>query len=271
MFEENLYHRFINLLGVTIKTPTYSFLSELVRAHLSVIPFENISKIYYKTRLGLVEVPPFELYLEGVEEHHFGGTCYSNNYYFFKLLQYLGYEVVLCAADMKNPGSHMVSMVTLENKTYLVDVGYAAPFTEAVPLDLEKDHEIVCGRDRYVFKPRDQSGSTQLLMFRNGSYKHGYTARPGVRRIEDFSEVISNSFLPGSTFFNTLLLTKYESGRFCILHNLEFIESTAGRSVIHQLSDLDEMVQIIEKTFKIKQSITRDILSGIRLTGDAWN
>jgi len=200
---ENLYQRFITLLGVPIKPPSHSYLSELVRAHLSVIPFENISKIYYKTHLGLTEIPPLELYLEGVEKHHFGGTCYSNNYYFFKLLENLGYEVILCAADMKNPGSHAV--------------------------------------------------------------------RPGARRIEDFSEVITNSFRPDSTFLNTVLLTKYKSGCFCVLHNLEFIESTPGRSAVHQLSDLDAMVQRIENTFKIKQSITQDIITGIELTSDAWD
>ena len=270
MIEEQLYHRFLAILGVSLQPPTYSFLSQLIRIHLSAIPFENISKLYYRSRFGLQQIPPFDMYLEGIEKHHFGGTCYSNNYYFFKLLQFLGYRVQLCAADMKNPGSHMVTRVSLDQQDYLVDVGYAAPFAKPVQLDSDLEQRIIFGRDCYIFKPAGNVG-TELLMYRDGSHKHGYTVRPDPRSLEDFSEVIAGSFHPGSTFFQSILLTKFDHERFLMIHNMELVESTPAQSAVHPISDLDELARIIEMRFRIKRSISREVIAGMDLTSDAWS
>ena len=122
------FEDYLNLLGVQRREPGIEALSEIVQAHLTRIPFENISKLYYKKQLGLRSLPSLELFLDGIERFHFGGTCYTNNYYFGQLLANLGYETKLCGADMSNPDVHLVNMVTVEKRQYLVDVGYAAPF-----------------------------------------------------------------------------------------------------------------------------------------------
>ena len=269
--EKVLYERFIKILGVNWKSPSLPALSELVAAHLSVIPFENISKLYYKKHFNQDQLPSFKQYLDGIKTFNFGGTCYSNNYYFFRLLVFLGYQVQLYSADMKNPGVHMVVKVRLEDKDYLVDVGYAAPFIQAIPLHLSEDATVINGRDQYVFKPRNESGCTKLLMFRNGSYKHGYTVRPEARDIEDFKQVISESFSPDSTFFRSLLITKLISGRFCTLHNMEYMEARAEETKIHPIGDLEELIACIEDTFHIPVAITKQLLPGLNLTGDAWH
>jgi hypothetical protein len=108
-------------------------------------------------------------------------------------------------------------------------------------------------------------------MYRNGACKHGYTVRPDSRNIEDFSQVISDSFRPDATFFNALLLTKYINGRFCILHNMEFVESAPGNFVSHHIQGMDELVRLIEERFRIDPAISRSILSRLELSGDAWN
>jgi arylamine N-acetyltransferase len=71
--------------------------------HLTRVPFENISKLYKQQHHGLTGLPSIELYLDGIERYHFGGTCYSNNFHFYSLLAALGYDVKLCAADTKTP------------------------------------------------------------------------------------------------------------------------------------------------------------------------
>lgn len=266
-----LYERFINILGVTGRSPSPDALSELIRAHFSVIPFENISKLYYKKHFDQEQLHSFEQYLDGIEKYNFGGTCYSNNYYFFRLLVFLGYQAQLCSADMKSPGVHMVVRVSLENKEYLVDVGYAAPFIQAIPLHLSEDFTVINGRDQYVFKPKDKSGSTELVMFRNGSYKHGYTVRPDVRVLEDFNQVIAESFRPDSTFFRSLLITKLISGRFCTLHNMEYMEASGGETTIHTIGDLKELIYCIEDIYQIPAAITNQLLPGLDLTGDSWH
>ena len=74
---EELRAHYLAILGVAPRKPSLEALRELLAAHLTRIPFENISKLYYRKRLGLVNLPPIRLYLDGIDKYHFGGTCYS--------------------------------------------------------------------------------------------------------------------------------------------------------------------------------------------------
>jgi arylamine N-acetyltransferase len=271
MKEEALFHRFLKLLGVKAAPPSMHFLTGLINAHLSVIPFENISKLYYRDRFNQKGIPSLLQYLDGISSYHFGGTCYTNNYYFFRLLEFLGYSVKLCAADINWPGTHMVVLVTVDKQDYLVDVGYAAPFNLPVPLNLAADYTIRYGRDEYLFNPRDSKDCTRLEMLRNGTYKHGYLVWPESRNINDFTKVISESFRPDATFFRTLLLTKFISGRFCILHNMQYTESTVADSTSIDLQSKDELVELVENRFQIPSVITGKLLLDMDLSGDAWD
>src|SRR5271157_5023742 len=98
--DSRLLRHYLEILGMAEKPPSREALTELVAAHLTRVPFENISKLYYRKHLGLTDLPTIQQYLDGIAENHFGGTCYSNNYYCYRLLVSLGYEVKLCAADM---------------------------------------------------------------------------------------------------------------------------------------------------------------------------
>lgn len=270
MQKELLHKRFIKLLGVRIKPPSSLFLSELIEAHMARIPFENLSKLYYKAQFNQEQIPSYDQYLEGISAYHFGGTCYANNYYFYALLEYLGFRVKLCAADIRRPGTHMVIQLSLEQRDYLLDFGYAAPFIQAIPLDSDTDYSISFGRDRFVFKPRDKKGLTQVQLFRDSQLLHGYTVHPQARKLADFKQVISESFLPDSLFFKTLLVAKYVSGCFIILHNLEFIESVKSESRIVRISDKRELPELIEKKFQIPETITGSLIRDLELKGNAW-
>ena len=81
---EKLFSKYLKILGVEAKPPSRDALFELVRAQITRVPFENISKLYYLKKLGLMNIPNLEVYLNGIENHHFGGTCYSNSYHFTK-------------------------------------------------------------------------------------------------------------------------------------------------------------------------------------------
>lgn len=157
-----LLGRYLNLLGVKRQKPSTNALFELVKAQLIKVPFENVSKLYYKKHYNHRGLVNLETFLDGIERFHFGGTCYPNNYFFYQLLARLGYQIKLCGADMLNPDVHLVSVVSIEQREYLVDVGYAAPFLRPLPRDLTTDHIIVLGRDQYVLKPQDAKGYSHM-------------------------------------------------------------------------------------------------------------
>lgn len=156
---EEVADHYLAILGLARRDPSLEALRELLATHLTKIPFENISKLYYRKRLGLVDLPDIRLYLDGIEKYHFGGTCYSNKYHFHLLLRSLGYQAKLCAADMRTPEVHALNMVTTGGREYLLDTGYAAPLLEPIPRDLATEYETTLGRDRYgASNLRDTSG-----------------------------------------------------------------------------------------------------------------
>lgn len=255
--------RYLKILGIPRETPSLNGLRELVQAHLQRVPFENISKLYYMRYLGLRGLPGLELFLDGHERFNFGGTCYSNNNYFYQLLANLGYKVILCGADMSAPDVHLVSMVELDKRQYLVDVGYAAPFVTPLPRDLPTDYVIRSGRERYVLKPQDATGCSRLELYRDGDLTHGYLAKPVPRVIEEFESVIANSYRQEATFMNSVLLARFFPDRSLMIRNLTFTESEGTTANVRSLADISDLVQAIEDYFGIPPQITRSVVHGL--------
>jgi N-hydroxyarylamine O-acetyltransferase len=262
--------RYLTALGVSRREPTLAALEELVAAHLARIPFENVSKLYYRKRYGLAGAPDIERFLDGVEQYHFGGTCYTNNSHFFRLLSSLGYDVKLCAADMKAPAVHAVIVLLMGGREYLIDAGYAAPFCHPLPRDSKTDYVLALGRDRYVLKPQDAEGASSLELYREGELKHRYVARPMPRRIEDFSGVIADSFRSDATFLNSLLVTRAWHDRSVMVHNLTLIESHGSGYTIHTLAGRHELVAKVEEFFGIPRGIVAEAVAELRELQDPW-
>lgn len=267
----NLFGRYLRILGVERKAPTLMALAELVEAQLTRVPFENISKLYYRKRDNLRTLPGLERYLDGIERYHFGGTCYANNYYLHLLLAHLGYEVKLCGADMSDPDVHLVNLVAIDGRECIVDGGYAAPFLKPLPRDLSEDHEIALGRDRYVLKPQDADGRSILQLIRDGQSKHGYTIKPQARSIDYFAGVIADSYSEQATFMNAVLLVRFFPNRSLAIHNFTVLESEGTRWHFRQLHSRDELAASVEEHFGIPGTITAEAIADLADLSDAWS
>jgi arylamine N-acetyltransferase len=268
---EEVTDHYLAILGVARREPSLEALRELLAAHLTRIPFENISKLYYRKRLGLVNLPAIRLYLDGIDKYHFGGTCYSNNYYFYLLLRSLGYQAKLCASDMKTPQVHALSMIVIEGREYMADTGYAAPLLEPIPRDLATDYETALGRDRYVLKPQDANGCSRLELYRDGVLRHGYQAKAAPKTIKDFSKVIAASFSADATFLNSVLLVRFYPGRSVLIHNLTLVESEGNKSTIHALANRDQLIDAIERRFEMPRKIVSEAVRQLGNLQDAWS
>ena len=240
-------------------------------AHLRRVPFENISKLWLKKRTGAATIPSLEQHLEGIEDHGFGGTCYANNPHFCLLLRHLGYEVDLCGADMSRPDVHVVSIVRLHGREYLVDVGYGAPFYEPMPRDLDDDLEIVWGRNRYVLHPQDTQGRSRMDQWQDGELRHGYLAKPEAREIADFEEIMRQSYSDKATFMNVLVVERFFAGRSVRFQNFEMSESIMKSTRITHLENQEELIRTVEEQCGISAGIVREALSDISLEADIYS
>ena len=268
---QSIYERYLGALRITKSRPSLVALTNIIKAHLMYVPFENISKLYYIKNYDIKSIPEFEQYVEGIRKYNFGGTCYSNNFYLNKLLSYLGYNVRLCGADMKNPDVHLVNIVEFSNKDYLVDVGYAAPFFHPIPLSLKTNYELIFGNDKYIVMPRDERKYSELRLIRDGKTKHGYIVKPYTRSITEFQKVIEDSMKSTSTFLNAVLLVKYGKKSSTVIHNFSLIEIEDMNTNKVSLNNLSELVDHIYFKFGIPKDISRESLSLIKNFNDAWN
>lgn len=268
--DEYLIKRYLHVLGVSPLTPSLSALTKITTAHLTRIPFENISKLYRKRRFGFTGLPDVQTFLDGVEHYHFGGTCYANNFYLYCLLKSLGYEVELCGADMSRPDVHVVSMLALEGREYLVDAGYGAPFLEPLPRDLDSEYVIALGRSRYVLKPQDANGCSRMDLDKGDGERHGYLAKPAPKRIEDFSEAIADSFRREATFMNALLLTRFWPGRSVMIHNMTVTEARGMEWKTRRLGSRAELLAEIEMQFGMPREVVKDAIAGLRELRNAF-
>ena len=260
-----IFGKYLNLLGITLSKPCLEDLNKIVFAHMTIIPFENLSKLYYFKTLGQKGIPELSIYLDGIKRYHFGGTCYSNNYNLNQLLRFLGYDVTFCGADMNKPDVHIANLVKIEGKEFIVDAGYAAPFLMPLPRFLDIDFKIPFGKDEYVLSPMDNSGCSQMSFFMEGVKKHGYLLKPAPRAIDYFHEAINNSYHDGGTFMDSILLVRFGDGYSIRLHNYNLIESRKGEIKKKTLASFDELINTIEDIFKIPEKISRIALEGASL------
>ena len=255
--------QYLDILQVPKRRPSHTALEELVAAHLTRVPFENISMLHRFKRLGLKGIPPLDLFLDGIVRENFGGMCFSSNIHFSHLLGSLGYDARLCGADMHVPNSHMATIVTIEGREYLVDVGYGAPFSMPMPLDRATDFRIELDHAFYRLLPRDARGQSRMEFIQNGVLRSSYVVKPQAMKAADFSSVIAAMFAPRAVFRNLLLLTRFwASGRYRIIHNLTVFESD-GAFRAFPLANRNELLECIEESFGISPGIAAELVDDV--------
>ncbi len=271
MTRPETFERYLSILGIEQEEPSLDHLHRLVRAHLIRVPFENISKLFLKKTQHASFIPSLEKHLDGIEKFNFGGTCYANNPYFAELLRHCGYDVDLCGADMTRPDVHVVSMVRLEEQNYLVDVGYGAPFYGPMLLDLEREHEIVLGENRYLLHPRDKQGRSRMDQLRDGKPIHSYLAKPEPREIDDFAEVIRDSYSDAATFMNVVVVERFFPDHSLRFQNFDLRESTPDATTITRLPDKEELAEAIAHHCGFPGEMVREAIADIALEADIYS
>lgn len=264
-----LFDKYLKLIGVEAAVPSFELLCRVVKAHLIKIPFENISKLLFKKQ-GMNNIPDFSTFLEGIEKYNFGGTCYSNNYYFYLLLEHLGFDVKFCGADMKDPDVHLISMVSVDGEEYIVDGGYAAPFLKPLPRELNTEFVINSGNEKYIINPMDENGRTKVEHYDNNELKHWYTAKPQPRKIEEFRGVIEDSYTDDSTFMNALRITSYSENGSIVLKNLALTETIGSNTSTIKIKRNKIPVVAFEK-FGMPEHLVKEALESIKELKDIYD
>ena len=129
-------------------------LAKLQKEHVKAIPFEN-TYVLKKLPISLTK----EWIYDKVIVKRRGGFCFELNYLFNLLLSDLGYEVKFVGGSVFHPVSgepgnnneHVLSLVSLDEKSYVVDVAFGAKGAcEPLPLVYNEELQDPNGIFRYV-------------------------------------------------------------------------------------------------------------------------
>ncbi len=268
------YSRYLRLLGVDSQPSGLDGLRTLVRSHLLRVPFENISKLLLFSREGAGRPIALTEFLDGLEHHDFGGTCYSSNPFLAELLAALAYDATLFGADMSRPNVHTSIRVRLEGHDYHVDAGYAAPFFDPIDLGL-LPYEVTCGRDRYLFTAA--GCGHEMTVFTDGVRRHGYVVHPPARGASFFHPVILDSFAPGRTFMRCLRITRFLEQGAVELRNCRLTRVQGATVTERTLRSMTELRRAVDEEFlmprcRIEDAVaTLEQLNGRDFFGPGWD
>ncbi|KAB7705279.1 arylamine N-acetyltransferase [Bacillus aerolatus] len=142
---------YLQRLKIEKEKPSLNYLQRLIQHHLSLIPYETFSKFHYFSKHGS-EVPEFAEFVANLESRGWGGTCYSLNINFARLLERLGFS---CSFVRVLPG-HAAIMVRVNGRKFYVDVGYGSPITRPIELDSRPKHVLHGFGEEIIFTSRHE-------------------------------------------------------------------------------------------------------------------
>lgn len=240
---------YLKLLGLTQELPTYAFLEKLCTAHLSTLPFENISKmIYFRDKQkNHFEIPSIETFIQNHHKYHFGGTCYTLNSSLYQLLDQLGFSCYL----IKLGKGHMGILVELDKEKVYVDCGASAPIFRPVYFERDPQNVSQFGEDKVHILPADpETGQYKYVRYIQGK-QSGEDWEFNVREkctMQDFQTIIEQSNEPKTTFMKLLRcqLWQLDKKRSVSLvdnqFSIRYADGTMTKSTLHSLAEIEDVI-----------------------------
>lgn len=132
----SLAQRYLDALGLEPAEPSLSLLAQMTRRHVAMLAFSSVGP-----RLG-DELPlGADSLLDRIVVRGRGGYCFEQNGLLFEVLQELGFDARIQLARVihnqdTHPGlTHRVTLVELDGRDYVVDVGFG-PFGPPFPVPM---------------------------------------------------------------------------------------------------------------------------------------
>ena len=231
--------------------PTAESLRQLHVAHLFAVPFENLS-IHWGEPIALDD----EALFDKIVRRRRGGFCYELNGLFAALLRALGFDVVMLAGGVMDPGGkfrpdfdHMVLMVTLAER-WLADVGFGDCFRE--PLLLDARAEQVQGQRAYRIEEVLEGRLVLMRRAEDGEWKAQYRFGLTPRVNADYAGMCEYHQTSPESFFTQRRICSLatEDGRVT-LSDMRLIITRGGVREEHQLEAEEEYAEALREHFGI--------------------
>lgn len=242
--------RYLDALGLPRQAPTLGFLQEITRRHVARFAFCSVGP-----RLGdSLPLDLLSLYQRIVERRR-GGYCFEQNGLLFEVLTELGFDVRLALARVihnrdVHPGlTHRISLVQIDDRTRVVDVGFG-PQGPRHPVLLTADPSPQ--RDRVYRVAEGHPGEHHLQLLKDGDWYSLYRfelSRYGQADCE-LGHFWSHRH-PDANFVRNLVVSVIGDDEVHALRNREYTVAAAEGERTRPIAGALDLRELLSSTFGV--------------------
>ena len=237
-------------------THTAKCLDELILAHLKTVPFENLDVSQDHKVPSLKEEDLFDK----IVIRKRGGWCFELNKLFYELLKACGFDAIPIAVRivwMKPelpPYLHRATVVRLNGKEYLCDVGYGGPGPKGLVELADGEYQIKHAQFRVQMHRPDTKGAIIIEKLHDGKYHE--MLRFYNRETEDVDYSLMNLYCAradGAFFANRDVANLYrEDGGNALMEN-ELKLTRNGMVTVMECHNDEEKKEWLKQYFGIEK------------------
>lgn len=234
--------RFLKKIKVKQTNKSLDFLNEIILGIFTNIPFQNLTLINENKRASNELI--IEHMISGI-----GGLCNVRNGFLYVLLNSIGFKVDFLSASMDIENCHIILLVTIEEKKYLVDTGNGYPYLEAMDIGSEKSYIHPYCTYRVVTNT-DNSLCVQHKM--NGVWKTNFSFFLELKVFSSFNDMLNKQYTHKGfgPFLTGIRINKWSKGGGTIIRNrLLFIIESSNKKTRYKIKDFNDFEAIIEQYF----------------------
>ncbi|TVX93425.1 arylamine N-acetyltransferase family protein [Paenibacillus agilis] len=229
------------------------YLAHLQKQHVLNIHFENLDILTKKPLSLKVE----NLYQKMVHDQH-GGVCYELNGLFYHLLNELGFKPYLMAGTVyvgngvwALENAHMFTIVPIEGKEYLVDVGFGGncprlpvPLSGEEVIDSDGVYRVIKDESQSWFYLQKKSDDEYETLYRFETPSNRWSLEK-IHPICVLTETASDSMFNKMFFLSRVT----EKGRITLLGNTLIIVN--GKEKLKQKLEEHEIAKVARLHFQL--------------------
>lgn len=244
---------YLNRMGIEhLNKPNIDFLSELTIKHMLAFGWDTIDLYLQRT----ISLEPKNIITKFIKEQR-GGVCYESAIAFCYLLNRLGFNTYLASAYTHGYNdyvfsypidTHIVTITTLEDKKYLVDVSWDPP----EPILITDMNYFDYGIDKYRLRHDHLSNIFYLEKYCSNLWKKQYSFPLTPSQPSSFYEnldIVINQ--PGYDSFKKLKIMKLTQYGTLALFDNTFIISENGQQITRLIESAHEIKDILKRSFSI--------------------
>lgn len=238
--------------------PNLATLNNLILAHTTHIPFENISILLNQG----VNIEADAVFNKLVTLGR-GGYCHEQNNLFGQVLKCLGFDCINIGARVRLgetdralvPGrTHLLNLVKLDSQYYLADVGVgAASLTQAIVMKPEVEQSTLHDKRRLQFA--NEKCYHQIWLGDSWQDIYEFTPEP----FEPSDQFIANWYTsthPSSHFtYDLILAIALDKGQRATINNRTYkLRQSDGTAETTEIANSEQLQTLLADVFGIKES-----------------